>query len=44
MGQRQYEFHIQRLAPDAVLQRHPIQKFHGNKRLATLVVDLINSQ
>src|SRR6476620_587987 len=41
-GDRQKNFRFQRTPRNAVLQRHTIQKLHGDERLAVLVVDLGN--
>ena len=41
-GQRQNRLGIHRSPRDAMLQRHAIQKLHGNEGLAMLVVNFVN--
>jgi hypothetical protein len=40
--QREQNICIDRLSVDAVLQRHAIEKFHGNERLPVLLADVVN--
>src|SRR5271157_574602 len=41
-GQRQQRFRFQRTAADAMLQRHSIEKFHGNERSTVLLVNVVD--
>src|ERR1700687_5600449 len=41
-SQRQNQLSFQRSASNAVLQRQAIQKFHGDERLAVLVVNFVD--
>ena len=41
-GQREQGLGVHRLARDAMLQGHPVQKFHGDKRLAVLLANVVN--
>ena len=41
-AQRQRGFNLQRPRSDAVPQRHPVEKLHGDERLAVLLADVIN--
>ena len=41
-GQRQQIFAVHRAPVDAVLQRLPIQEFHGDERLAVLLANIVN--
>ena len=41
-GQRQQRLGLHRLARDAMLQRHPVQKLHGDEGLAVLLANVIN--
>ena len=38
----EYGLSVERSAGDTVLQRHPIQKFHGDEGLAVLLPDVID--
>src|SRR5580658_1440521 len=40
-GERQYRLGFHRSAADAVLQRHAIQKFHGDEGLSVLVINFV---
>src|SRR5450755_4674332 len=40
-GQPQQNIELDRFSRDAMLQRHPVEKLHGDKRSAMLVVNLI---
>src|ERR1700676_1595979 len=40
--QRHQDLGIQRLPRDAVLQGHAVEEFHHDKRLAVLLIDLVN--
>ena len=40
--QSKEDIHLNRLSVDAMLQRNPVQKLHGDKRLAMLVVNFID--
>src|SRR5271157_2587588 len=42
-SQRQQQFRFQRTAADAMLQRHSIEKFHGNERSTVLLVNVVDS-
>ena len=41
-GQREQGLGVHGLARDAMLQRHPVQKLHGDKRLAVLLANVVN--
>ena len=41
-GQRKQGLGIHGLARDAMLQRHPVQKLHGDKGLAVLLANVVN--
>src|SRR5208337_5014829 len=41
-GQRQQRFRFQRTAADVMLQRHSIEKFHGNERSTVLLVNVVD--
>ncbi|MGA9998599.1 MAG: hypothetical protein WBQ04_00625 [Candidatus Acidiferrales bacterium] len=41
--QLQHLLKRERLATDAVLQRHPVQMLHGDKRLPVLLANLVDS-
>ena len=41
-GQREKSLRFHRAPRDAVLQRHPIEKFHGNEGVPVLLADVIN--
>src|SRR5208282_4398709 len=41
-GQREKHLVLGRSPRDAMLQRHAFEKFHGNKRLAILVADIVD--
>ena len=40
--QREKDFGIDGLPVDAMLQRHAVQKFHGNERLPVLLTNIVN--
>ena len=42
-AQLQHLLKLDRLATDAVLQRHPVQMLHGDKRLPVLLANLVDS-
>ena len=41
-GYIQHPVQLHRLAHDGVLQRLPVQEFHGDKRLAVLLADVVD--
>src|SRR5713226_91452 len=41
-GQRQHDLRVQRPSRNLMLQCQPVQKLHGDERLAVLLVDLVN--
>src|ERR1700741_2784641 len=41
-SQRQYLIDLHRTIADTMLQRHSVQKFHDDERVAVVVADLIN--
>ena len=41
-AQRQRRLNLQRLARNAVLQRHPLQEFHRNEALALVLTDFVD--
>ena len=42
MASRQKRLHLHRSPRDAVLQRHAVQKLHGDERFAVLVVNFVD--
>src|SRR5271167_2661183 len=40
--QRQYQLGLQRTPCDAMLQRHSVQKLHGDEGLSALIINLVN--
>jgi hypothetical protein len=41
-AQSQHRFQFHRPRPDAMLQRHPVEKLHGDERLAFFLVNLVD--
>ena len=40
--ERQQRLHLQRTPANAMLQRHPLQKFHGDEGTPVLFADVVN--